>query len=70
MKWLREMFTCTKTKAISSTRVLVVLGCLVCYFCIIFLVVRIDDRLNGALPILAGIIVALITGKVMQSKNE
>lgn len=70
MKAIREILSSSKTNTLSSTRLLVVAGSLTLFFCIVYMVVTKDTRLNDTLPYFIGGIVTLITGKVFQSKYE
>ncbi len=70
MKAIKEILSSSKTKTLSSTRLLVVVGSITLFFCIVYMVVTKDARLNDTLPYFIGGIVTLITGKVFQSKYE
>ncbi len=69
-KAIKELLSSSKTNTLSSTRLLVIIGSITLFFCIVYMVLTNDTRLNDALPYFVGGIVSLITGKVFQSKYE
>ncbi len=70
IRCIKELLSSSKTKTLSSTRLLVVIGSLTMFFCIVYMVITKDSRLNDTLPYFIGGVVTLITGKVFQSKYE
>ena len=70
MKILRELLTSSKTKSLSSMRLIVLLGSFAIIICIVFMVFSGDKRLVDTLPYFIGGLVTFTTGKAIQSKFE
>ncbi len=69
-KIIKELLSSSKTKSMSSMRLIVLLGSVSLMMCILYLVFSKDQRLVEALPYLITGLIAFTSGKVIQSKFE
>ena len=70
MKALKEILTSSKTKSLSSMRLIALLGSISIIICIMFMVFSKDERLVETLPYFIGGLITFTTGKAIQAKFE
>jgi len=69
-KIILELLTSSKTKSLSSMRLIALLGSIALITCIMFMVFSRDERLVETLPYFIGGLITFTTGKAIQSKFE
>ena len=69
-KIIKELPSSSKTKSMSSMRLIVLLGSVSLMMCILYLVFSKDERLVDTIPYFIGGLITFTTGKVIQSKFE
>ncbi len=67
---LKELITCSKTKQLSSMRLIALMCSVGLLICVMYMVFTKDERLVEALPYLIGGLIAMATGKAIQAKFE